>query len=79
MPVDDYHLELIKPKAADLTNSPGKPDGASSQAAAFLRSFVEKDVEWAHLDIAGSAGMNGNATGYGARLLLHFLRARAHP
>jgi leucyl aminopeptidase len=24
MPIDEYHSELIKPKAADLTNSPGK-------------------------------------------------------
>ena len=36
LPVDEYHHELIKTKHADITNSPGKPDAASSQAAAFL-------------------------------------------
>lgn len=44
MPVDEYHHDLVKPKFADLTNSPGKPDGASSQAAAFLNRFVEPGV-----------------------------------
>lgn len=36
MPVDSYHHDIVKPKTADLSNSPGKPDAASSQAAAFL-------------------------------------------
>jgi leucyl aminopeptidase len=36
MPVDTYHHDMIKPKTADLTNSPGKGDAGSSQAAAFL-------------------------------------------
>ena len=76
MPVDEYHQELVKPKFADLTNSPGKPDGASSQAAAFLSRFVEPGVEWAHLDIAGAAGLDGNASGYGARLLLHYFKSQ---
>lgn len=29
--------------------------GGASTAAAFLERFVEKDVSWAHLDIAGPA------------------------
>jgi leucyl aminopeptidase len=36
LPVVDYHRELIKPKSADLTNSSGKTEAGSSQAAAFL-------------------------------------------
>lgn len=36
LPVDEYHHEIIKTKHADITNSPGKIDAASSQAAAFL-------------------------------------------
>ena len=35
---------MVKPKTADLTNSSGKGDGSSSQAAAFLKQFVEKGV-----------------------------------
>lgn len=55
MPVDDYHSDLIKGKHADITNSAGKSEAGSSQAAAFLQNFVEKEVEWVHLDIAGTA------------------------
>jgi leucyl aminopeptidase len=77
MPVDDYHAELIKPKTADISNSPGKSEGSSCQAAAFLRNFVEKGVDWAHIDIAGVAGDGSDSTGYGAKLLLHYLRSQA--
>ncbi len=34
----------LKAKQADITNSSGKPDGSSCQAAAFLKNFVEKGV-----------------------------------
>jgi leucyl aminopeptidase len=44
MPVDEYHEELIKAKYADITNSSGKSDGSSCQAAAFLKQFVEAGV-----------------------------------
>jgi leucyl aminopeptidase len=27
--------------------------GGACKAAAFLENFVEKDVKWAHIDIAG--------------------------
>lgn len=36
MPVEDYHRELVRPPYADLTNSSGKTEAHSSQAAAFL-------------------------------------------
>jgi len=75
MPADSYHLDIIKPKTADLTNSAGKPDAASCQAAAFLQSFVEKGVKWAHVDIAGTSCNNSDATGYGARLLVQYLKS----
>lgn len=63
----------MKTKHADVTNSPGKIDAASSQAGAFLEKFVEKGVNWAHLDIAGASKDDSEATGYGARLLLSYL------
>jgi leucyl aminopeptidase len=44
MPIDEYHSDLIKPKTADLTNSAGKAEGSSCQAAAFLKNFVEEGV-----------------------------------
>lgn len=74
MPVDEYHHDLIKAKHADITNSPGKSEAGSCQAAAFLQKFVEKDVEWVHLDIAGTSMTESSATGYGSKLLVHYLK-----
>ena len=40
--------------------------GGSCSAAAFLENFVEKDVKWAHIDIAGAGmGSFSSATGFG--------------
>jgi leucyl aminopeptidase len=41
MPCTDYHKRIVSPKHCDLTNSAGKTEASSSQAAAFLKSFVE--------------------------------------
>lgn len=40
LPCHDYHKKLVTPKFADLTNSSGKTEASSSQAAAFLKHFV---------------------------------------
>ena len=74
MPVDEYHHELIKAEHADISNAPGKPQASSCQAAAFLEKFVEKDVKWIHLDIAGTSNKNSEATGFGARALVNYLK-----
>lgn len=79
MPCTDYHKKLVTPKHCDLTNSPGSADAGASQAAAFLKCFVEEGVEWCHMDIAGTA-INGNdGTGYGARLLVQYIHTVACP
>jgi leucyl aminopeptidase len=36
-----------------LNNKGKTPFGGSSQAAAFLERFIDKETKWAHLDIAG--------------------------
>jgi len=59
MPVTKYHLKMITSKWADLTNSPGKSEAGSAQAAAFLQEFVEPGVKWAHIDIAGTSMVGG--------------------
>jgi len=75
LPVNEYHKKLVSSKVADLTNSSGKSEAGSGQAAAFLKSFVEEGTKWVHLDIAGTAMVGGEATGYGARLLLEYARS----
>lgn len=64
MPITDEARENIKGGVADISNSGKSRWGGSSKAAAFLERFIEKDVKWVHLDIAGAAGVQG------AKLLL---------
>ena len=59
MPMDPEYAELIKSDWADIKNSGGRPAG-SITAAWFIRNFVG-ETPWAHLDIAGSVGLMGDA------------------
>jgi leucyl aminopeptidase len=73
--------EAVKSQMADIRNL-GFPKGAAGAltAAEFLRQFTE-NTKWAHLDIAGTAYVEGGcrlyygfgATGIGVRLLTHYL------
>ena len=74
MPLVDYHRDIVKHKFADITNSSGKGVAGSSEAAAFLENFVEKGVNWCHLDVAGTAMVPTEGTGFGPRLLVQFCR-----
>ncbi len=82
LPLLDAHREGMKGAMADLANIGSPALGAgSSQGAAFLASFVDADVAWAHLDIAGTAWatrdrdwVGGPAgTGVGTRLFIDYL------
>lgn len=80
---DDYRTALDSP-VADLANVSRGEDGAGSVLAAlFLREFTG-GRPWAHLDIAGAARsaaddgeLSAGATGFGTRLLLHWLTPRS--
>jgi leucyl aminopeptidase len=79
LPLWDDYQEFIQSDLADLRNRGGKPGGAII-AARFLKNFVE-DHPWVHVDIAGvdfsekeRTYVSKGATGFGARLLLQFLR-----
>ncbi len=80
MPVWDAYKEDIKSDIADVKNFSGKPVAGSISAAKFLEVFAENHPAWAHLDIAGMAfadtefGAQKNATGFGIRLLVDYLR-----
>jgi leucyl aminopeptidase len=70
----------MKSQFADLNNKGKTRFGGSSQAAAFLEKFIEKDVKWAHLDIAGPAmrkapkgPLCADGTGFGAQILLDYI------
>ncbi len=75
---DDYN-DQIKSDVADVKNIGGKWGGAIT-AAKFLEKFVDKNIPWAHLDIAGPAMANSYnnytkkyMTGFGVRLLFDYL------
>lgn len=82
LPIYPELKEAVKSNVADIRNL-GYPKGAGGTitAAEFLRQFTE-GTTWAHLDIAGTAFVDGQcrwyygygATGAGVRLLTNYLK-----
>jgi leucyl aminopeptidase len=85
MPLPDDYTSALTSITADLAHVPSRMNGATNGqagsivAALFLREFTG-GRRWAHLDIAGparSAADDGEltkgGTGFGTRLLLHWL------
>jgi leucyl aminopeptidase len=84
LPLWSDHREFMRSKHADIWNSGPKRDGHAIQGAAFLSYFVDDDVPWAHLDIAGVSSVDSDKdlhvtgpTGYGVRLLAETARGFA--
>jgi len=79
MPMGPEYAKMIESPIADMQNI-GGPYAGSTTAAEFLFKFIENDVVWAHLDIAGMAWEdNGKpltpkgAAGFGVRTLHNFV------
>jgi leucyl aminopeptidase len=73
---DDYQSQLDS-NFADMANVGGRSAGTIT-GACFLSRFT-RDFRWAHLDIAGTAYLQGKqkgATGRPVALLLAYLRQR---
>jgi leucyl aminopeptidase len=77
MPLADVYEPLLESKVADADNAPRQAQAIS--AALFLQHFTG-GLPWAHLDIASvgdsvreSFEWTKGPTGFGARLLLHWL------
>ncbi|OQW50521.1 MAG: hypothetical protein A4S09_01640 [Proteobacteria bacterium SG_bin7] len=64
MPLLDEHLSDMKGTYADLSNISSGKGAGSATAAAFLGEFVDKDIPWAHFDIAGTAYHTGDRLPY---------------
>ena len=80
LPLYDDYEEDMKSDIADLRNTSSEKNAGTIRGAAFLKNFTD-NISWAHIDIAGTAWyakargcMPKNATGYGIRLLVDFLR-----
>jgi len=82
MPLADEYVQQLKSNFADFANVGGR-DGGAITAGCFLGKFTE-GLNWAHLDIAGTAWRSGRAKGSTGRpvpMLSEFVlrRARAIP
>ena len=82
LPLWEEYRELLKSDVADVKNSGGRSAGTIA-GAWFLREFVDS-FPWVHLDIAGTAYLEGESashakgpTGVGVRLFTEFLLKRA--
>ncbi|PKN40311.1 MAG: leucyl aminopeptidase [Deltaproteobacteria bacterium HGW-Deltaproteobacteria-18] len=81
MPLWKEYGEPLKGDVADLKNIATR-EGGAIYAAMFLKNFVPEGVDWAHLDIAGPAWTDENAsifrpggTGFGVRTLWELVGA----
>jgi leucyl aminopeptidase len=78
MPLGEEYAQQLKSNFADVANVGGREGGAIT-AAAFLGKFTD-GLDWAHLDIAGTAWVSGSkkgATGRPVPMLTEFLLQRA--
>ncbi len=82
MPLPASYKEGLKSLLADLKNT-GPRAGGSITAALFLKEFVDEDIPWAHIDIAGTVWSDkgkgvdpAGATGYGVRTLINWISAQ---
>ncbi|MBJ3761715.1 leucyl aminopeptidase [Maribius pontilimi] len=80
MPLGDPYAKQLDSNIADVKNVGGRPAG-SITAAEFLHRFVQDDVPWCHLDIAGVASTKADspyapkgASGWGVRALDRLIR-----
>ncbi|MDT3696905.1 MAG: leucyl aminopeptidase [Ignavibacterium sp.] len=80
LPLWDDFNELIKSDVADVANLGSTRWAGAITAAKFLEHFVDKNIPWTHLDIAGPAINNSSKsytkkymTGFGVRLLFDYL------
>ena len=81
MPLRASYRAGLKSGLADMKNTGPRP-GGSITAALFLQDFVNKEIPWAHMDIAGTVwsdkgrGLDpAGATGFGVRTLVNWVLA----
>ena len=80
MPLQRSYKEGLKSHIADMKNTGPRP-GGSITAALFLEEFFDQDINWAHIDIAGTCWTDKNkgvnpsgATGFGVRTLVQWIK-----
>ncbi len=82
LPLPSEYKELNKSQIADVRNIPSSRYGGAISAALFLQEFINNDVAWAHLDIAGPVYAEKpfnsytpvGGVGFGVRTLAEWLK-----
>ena len=64
LPMNKGHHDDVKGTFADLQNVTRHRKAGSTTAAAFLNEFVDKEIPFAHMDIAGTAWDTGSRVAY---------------
>ena len=82
LPLPSGYRKLIDSPIADMKNIGGRYGGTLT-AGLFLQEFVDPDIAWVHLDIAGpafseevDAEVPKGGTGFGVRTLIEWLEGR---
>ena len=82
MPLSTNYEQLLKSRIADTSNVGGRTAGAIT-AAKFLQRFVEKEIPWVHVDIAGVASLKAphkfgpkGATGWGVMTINKLIESK---
>ncbi|HWM29164.1 MAG TPA: leucyl aminopeptidase, partial [Woeseiaceae bacterium] len=83
LPLHPSYAKDMESPIADLKNSGGEAGAGAGLGAHFIGAFIEEDMPWAHLDIAGMAWREQEglptsptgAVGFGVRLLDRFVRS----
>jgi leucyl aminopeptidase len=82
LPLTETLNKQLRSDIADLKNT-GERWGGAITAALFLKNFINEDVSWAHLDIAGPASSNQTGaytsrggTGFAVRTLVDYVMKR---
>ena len=80
MPLQKSYKDGLKSHIADMKNT-GPRAGGSITAALFLEEFFDDNINWAHIDIAGTCWTDKNkginpsgATGYGVKTLVQWIK-----
>ena len=75
LPITKNYFKELKSYAADVKNSAGRGLAGASVAAAFLNHFVDENIPWIHLDIAGTSFENKTgATGVMVKSLASYFK-----
>lgn len=80
LPLYDEYFDDLKSDTADMKNSANNSYGGTIRGAIFLKQFIRKGTQWAHLDIAATSTEMGHlsylpkkgASGLYVRTLIQF-------